>query len=334
MPKIYLKIVFLSLISIFSLSIIPSFAQSTSTATTTPPVDPTVSQPVELPSPRSLNPETENIPESLNKLTTIEALKNKGRALVKVRLEALERLNNRIGKSKLTTEQKIKLQSDIAKNVTDLKEVLVKIEAGTDPVMVRNLVKSIYTDFRIFAVAIPRLSGLMHAWLSLDQVARVSESLAKVEIKIAELKTKGVTTTKMEALVSETKTKLGTAKLKFETAATLLEALKPVDYPGSKDTLRRVREMLKNGQKEIRKAQQVIHKLNRLLRERYLLDKLEAQRLRLKEQQLKRLQKLEERRHKILEQTEKQKERVEAQSQKLQEKLEKKLDRLNDDDND
>lgn len=324
----YLKIALLSLISIFSLAVGQSFAQTTSTATSTPPVEPTVINSDELSLPRALNPETENAPENLDKSTTLKSIKDRGGRLIRIRLEILDRLLSRVADSKLSAEQKTKLQADIAANVTDLKALLAKIDAKTDPANARNLVKSIYTDFRIFAVFIPRVSGLMHAWFFINQIANINNSLAKVEIKIAELKAKGVTTTKMETLADQIKPILATGKEKFETAAGLLDALKPADYPGSKDTLRRVREMLKNGQKETRKSQHVISELNMLLREQYLLLNLEARHLRLNENQIKNLQKIEKRRNKILEQSEQQKNNIENQTQNLQEKLDQKIEKL------
>lgn len=258
----------LSTLSLLSLAVFPALAQDTTvlSATTTPTTIPPVVVPGDTNASGQINPSSEGTTTDIDRVSNLETLKKKGANLIKHRLDALNKLARKVTASKLTDAQKAQLLSDITANVNGLNELGVKIAAGNDVVAVRALVKSIITDFRIFAVAIPRVSGLMNVWLSLANIEQVTVSLAEAQIKIDALKVKGVDTSKMEALMIEIKTNFGIAKTKLEAAAATLTVIKPADYPSSSETFRRVRTLIREAQKQVTKARQMIHRLNALTR--------------------------------------------------------------------
>ena len=273
----------LSTLSLLSLAVFPALADennssSASTASTT--TIPLVVVPLDINNNAPINPSSEGSTNDLDRVTNLDTLKKKGATQIKIRLEALSKLSRRAAASKLTDAQKTQLQAEITTNVNGLTELGVKISAGSDIVAVRALVKSIYTDFRIFAVFIPRINGLMHVWLSLANIERVTLSLAETQTKIDALKDEGVDTSKMEKVMAEVKTSLGTAKTKLEAAAVTLSNIKPADYPGSNETFRRVRTIIREAQKQITKARQSVHRLNALIR---LANQAEARKLKLLE---------------------------------------------------
>lgn len=261
----------LSTLSLLSLAILPALADDNTTST--PPLSPTstiqipsVTVPAEVESDNKLSPSGEGSTNDIDHVSDLDTLKRKGAVQIKIRLEALAKLSKRVAESKLTADQKTQLQTEITANVTGLTDLGTKIAAGTDLNATRALVKSIYTDFRIFAVFIPRVNGLMHVWLSLANIDRVTVSLSDVQPKIDALKAKGVDTSKMEALIVEIKNSLNTAKTKFTTAATTLSAIKPADYPGSGATFKQARALIREAEKQMNHAREAVRRLNALIR--------------------------------------------------------------------
>ena len=278
----------LSTLSLLSLAVFPALADennssSASTASTT--TIPLVVVPLDINNNAPINPSSEGSTNDLDRVTNLDTLKKKGATQIKIRLEALSKLSRRAAASKLTDAQKTQLQAEITTNVNGLTELGVKISASstassTEIAATRALVKSIYTDFRIFAVFIPRVNGLMNVWLSLANIERVNLSLTLTQTKIDALKDEGVDTSKMEKVMAEVKTSLGTAKTKLEAAVVTVSNIKPADYPGSNETFRRVRTIIREAQKQITKARQSVHRLNALIR---LANQAEARKLKLLE---------------------------------------------------
>lgn len=83
-----------------------------------------------------------------------------GDALIGKRLTALNTLNSKIstdlGEHKITSDQAGALQSDVSTNQTGLNTLKTRLDAETVMRNARQDVASIFTQFRIFAVVLPR----------------------------------------------------------------------------------------------------------------------------------------------------------------------------------
>ncbi len=251
----------LGILSLLSLSILPVLA-----ADNTGEATPNVTVPSEVTALTELNPESEGSTHDLDSVTKLDVLQKKGQIQIKNRITALNKFVARVNASKLSETQKTQLQTDVTANLTGLTDLGSKIAAGTDVTTVRALDKSIYTDFRIYAVVIPRDTGEMQAWLGLNNLTQVLTSLANVQPKIEALKAKGVDVRQAESLVTQINTILADTKTKFETSAATLSAIKPADYPTSGTTFRQVRQIFRDAKKEVHHARQSISRLNGIMR--------------------------------------------------------------------
>ncbi len=341
----------LSTLSLLSLAVFPALADETSTSSTvtttvtTTSTIPAVTVPAEIESGNKINPSGEGSTNDLDQVTNLDTLKKKGAMQIKIRLDALAKLSRRVAAShsgsafsseaqarredssgsrttKLTAEQKTQLQAEITTNTNGLTELGVKIASSTDLEAARVLVKSIYTDFRIFAVFIPRVNGLMHVWLSLANIERVALSLALTETKIVALKAKGVDTSKMETAVAEIRTSLGTAKTKFDATAATLATIKPADYPGSGETFKRLRTIIRDAEKQVNRSRQAIHRLNALIR---LSNQAEVRKLKLLERRAKEEAHKKEERDEFKQERKDEREEVKNKIKELRENLKEKV---------
>ena len=90
------------------------------------------------------------------------------------------RLNDHLTKGRLTSAQAAPIQNDISTDEAALTALKAKIDADTTVAAARADVKSIYTQYRIFAVVLPRDYRMM--WI--DIMTNIDQKLRSLQPKI------------------------------------------------------------------------------------------------------------------------------------------------------
>lgn len=191
-----------------------------------------------------------------------------GLQLINARVFSLTALRNKIQLNKnLTTEQKATLVADIDGNVTKLNALAAEIKNWSgDAAGLKAKVQSIYTDYRVFAVLIPKIGLQTTLFVQSNHAAKLDEAFAKVQDKITAAGAKGIDITKWQAALDAAKAKKIDITTKITTITGLVNGLKPADYPDtSKQIMADGRKAVGENSKafrEINASLQFVNKIN------------------------------------------------------------------------
>jgi chromosome segregation ATPase len=182
-------------------------------------------------------------------------LKTKGAAEIDRRIAnlsaALEKLT---AGTKLTAADKATLTKQIQDEVTGLTALKTKLAADTDLAMTRTDVQSIVTEYRVYALMLPKARMAASA----DRFTVVEDKLTalhdELQTKVDAAKTAGKDTTAMQASLDDMKAKIASAKTKSGSLVTQLLALQPTDYNANHTVLAGYRDSLKGAHTDLKTA--------------------------------------------------------------------------------
>jgi len=153
------------------------------------------------------------------------------------RIKALNGLMERINNLKrLTADQKANLVSQVQQMITDLNNLRAKIEADTDPAVLKADKQSIVNAYRTFVLFMPKIQIMAHA----DRIIAVADFMAGK-------------TTNADALA-----KINEAKTMAQNTFDGVAALKPGDYPVNKTVLQSARDTLQEARKLLNEARKLM----------------------------------------------------------------------------
>lgn len=189
----------------------------------------------------------------LDKLS--ENLKERANKEIDRRVESLTKLDGKlIAMKRLSTEDKASLSAQIKSQVDDLNALRNKIAADTDVATLKADVKSIVTSYRIYLLFMPKLHILAAADVMAETADMLTEVSAKLKIRIADARTKGLDVTALEAALASMDANIADAKKQAQDAKDLCLSLKPEDYPANKAQLTQARAMIQAGRKDLQDA--------------------------------------------------------------------------------
>jgi hypothetical protein len=169
-----------------------------------------------------------------------------GNQLIQDRLNALNTLNGKVSSDlsshKITSSQASALQGDISTNVSGLNTLKTKLDAETVAKNARADVLTMYTQFRIFAVVIPRDSR--NLLLDIEENAQQLMSGIAPSIQAAINAAPASQQTKLKALYSDYQTQTSNASSQFTTANQDIPQMTPQAFNQTRSTYEGVRESL------------------------------------------------------------------------------------------
>lgn len=170
--------------------------------------------------------------------------------LINDRLFALAALKTEINaNTNLSDSQKSSLKAMIETNISGLNNLLAKIQSDTDEATLKADSDKIYTDFRIYAVFIPKVKLLVNVYTQANHSAQVSDLLVRVQAKINSFSAAGADMSKNQIALDAAKSTLTQVDTKASTFTDKASSLKPSDYPTTSAT---VIAQVKAGIREIR----------------------------------------------------------------------------------
>lgn len=169
-----------------------------------------------------------------------------GDARIADRIAKLTTLNDRVNaNTHLTADQKSALTGDAQTNITNLQTLKTKLDAETDVTAARADVKSIFTQFRIYAVVLPRddREAVLDHLTNLQ--AKFVANEPKIQQAIQAAANKGVNVSQEQEQYTDLVAKVNAAATQDSAAQALVASLTPANYPGTAATLAQMKGNLK-----------------------------------------------------------------------------------------
>ena len=194
--------------------------------------------------------------------TILARIKSNGDRLILERLNSLNANRQAIDANKsLTIDQKAALMTLITNNITGLTALRMSISVGTDITSVKNLVASIYTNFRIYGIVIPQIRLEKRIYDLQNYSIKLSDTFIKVQAKIDEHRGKGKDVTVWQKNLDDSKVLVANDMNTLTNLLTTVVALKPIAYgTTSKATIELVNNTLKSVLKDFNSIKKNLHR--------------------------------------------------------------------------
>lgn len=240
MKYVVLVALFLSLGCVF---VMPVFATSA-----TPMVSPVT----------EVLPATTQTTAVTNKTTTqVANLQKRAESEIDRRIIALQAALTKIGSMKKIPESdKATLTTAIQSEITKLTDLKTKISAATDLVTLKADVATIVTQYRIFALFLPKIHLLSAADVLGSTIDELTILASKLQTRITAAESAGMSVTSLTTTHKGMLEKIADASKQYESILTNVTPLVPDGYPGNKSTLTNARTLLTTARKNIVGASQ------------------------------------------------------------------------------
>ncbi len=162
----------------------------------------------------------------------VQCVINVGNQLIAERLQALTTLSNRINErlenKVINSDQSSVLQSDVSTNEAGLNSLKTKLDAEQNAQTARQDVVNIFTQFRIYAVVLPRDYRTIHA----DIASNVDNRMNNMEPKLQQIIKNAPSSEQQQlnSLYSDFANQVSAAATQVDTAQAGLPALTPSNY--------------------------------------------------------------------------------------------------------
>jgi len=202
-----------------------------------------------------------------NTTNRLEVLRKKGDHLISVRIKALNKGISRLKSAvRISDEDRDSLISDLQTNIDGLNDLKTKIDAETDLVAMKSEVRSIFVDFRIFMVVLPRDKGLFAVARLNHAVGKLENVSAKLETAINELKQAGKDTSEADGYLTALKNDLANAKSDINQAESTFSSMTPEKDDEAKSMVKSGIAFVRAARQNIKDAIQQARKISTWLR--------------------------------------------------------------------
>lgn len=176
----------------------------------------------------------------------LKNLKKKGDNLIAVRIKVIDIAIKRISKAKkISDADRNSLLADLQSQKDALNSLKAKIDAETDPEILKGYVNSIFVDYRIFMVVVPRGRGLYAAARLNYTINKLGEVSSQLESLINTFKQEGKDTSEVEGYLNILKTDLTNAQLDVDQAKSIFSSMTPEKDEEAKSMIKSGTESLK-----------------------------------------------------------------------------------------
>lgn len=203
----------------------------------------------------------ENMSKNLY-LNSETRLKARASQLIRERINSLQSNKNAIDASNsLTAAQKTALGGIVSTNIAGLTALNATIASSTNATSTKELVNSIYSNFRIYGIVIPKLRLEKRIYDLQNHSQKLSDTFLKVQAKIDEYKAKGKDVTTWQKSLDDAKVLVANDMNTLANLFTKVDALKPTDYgTTSKMVIDQANLDLKNVMKDFNSIKRTLHK--------------------------------------------------------------------------
>lgn len=185
----------------------------------------------------------------------LENLRERANTEITRRITFLTELSKKIDAlKKLSTAQKDDLKTQIQTQIDSLNTLKTKINADTDLTTLKEDVKSIISNYYIFAYFRVKIS----LYVAAARLATAADTLnvvyTKLQARVSEQEAKGTDVTALKALLSDMLAKITDAKTQYDSVIAALNTLDASTFSKNKSPFLDIRSKLKLGSADLRAA--------------------------------------------------------------------------------
>lgn len=179
-----------------------------------------------------------------------------------------DRANAQVAAGHITTSQASAIQADVTSNQSGLTTLKSKLDAETDAAAARQDVRTIYTQFRIFAVVLPR----DYHEIVLDIMTNVQAKMAGLEPKLQQAISSAPASEQQQlnALFSDFTARVTAASTQITNANGLVSYFTPDNFNSNQATYRAnwltFRSDILAGRADLRQAASDLHQMANILK--------------------------------------------------------------------
>jgi hypothetical protein len=153
-------------------------------------------------------------------------LQTLGANMIDKRITSINTYTGFLGQTKFISDAtKNETQSELGRIKDELSTLKTKIQGETDLQILREDVKSIVTNYRVYQVSLPRAAGLVSVDRMKAYSAKLDEASTKIEAKAKELETQGKDITEITALISTARTSISAGNSSTDDALSKFSAM-------------------------------------------------------------------------------------------------------------
>lgn len=184
--------------------------------------------------------------------TKLTSIINKGDQEIERRLTSLNAAAKVIDLTqKLSTDDKQTLKDEITSTISGLTTLKTKLDATTTLVDARTTAKAIISDYRVYALVLPKVRLVKVADGQIALEAKFIKLSSMLVQRLAELKTAGQETGALEVALANMNTKVSAAQAISTSIQAKVIALQPSDYNNDHTVLSGNRDQLKTAHDEL-----------------------------------------------------------------------------------
>lgn len=184
--------------------------------------------------------------QAATEATHLANIKTRGSAEIDRRLTSLNGLIAKInGATKLSATSKASLVSEVNAEITDLTALRVKLNAETTISAAAADVSSMVTEYRVYALIMPKVALVRTADDQLAAEAKLAALVTKISSRLTQAQTAGKNIATLSATLTDMQAKLAAAQAISTKVETSVLALLPTDYNTNHTVLGGYRDQLK-----------------------------------------------------------------------------------------
>lgn len=182
----------------------------------------------------------------------IANLKDRANNEIDRRIKSLSELVSKISLlKKISESQKTSLTTQITEEINNLTSLKAKISSDTDLATTKTDAQSIVKSYRIYALFIPKINILAGADAINETSLKLSSLSAKLQVKISEAKSQGNDVSSLESSLKDMNAIISQANSFATNAVNTVMPLNPEGFPGNLTTLKKARDLLQTGHKNL-----------------------------------------------------------------------------------
>ena len=191
----------------------------------------------------------------------LQMLKEYAIKLIDVRLQDLTKAQEILGNTlRLSEENRDEIVTNMQTSYDGLVALKASIESATDLASLKDLIRNIFYDYRVYIVELPKDRGLRAVgWAEYVLSENEAKVITRIEIAIEEYKNAGKDTTVVEGLVDNLQAKFQEIQGYLDSAKSNFRAMEPAeDTTESEAYLEAGKQDLQKAKQEVQEAKDII----------------------------------------------------------------------------
>lgn len=185
----------------------------------------------------------------------LQKIISRGDSEISRRITTLNNLTSKISAAKhLSSSDQAALSSEVNGEVSNLTALKTKLDADTDVTTAKSDAQSIITDYRVYALIVPKVELIKAADDEITTAQNLATLEAKLQTRITAAQTAGKDVTSLQTTLNDMTSKSTAASTIATNVQTAVINLLPTDYNSNHSVLGGDRDQLKTARADLQAA--------------------------------------------------------------------------------